>query len=77
MSKREGILFEDGYEKTKGKQYTTAPTIRQMQCQIKTDAPPPPSDLGPALVPSMREIEAIEPNGLRIVSTFSGWVAVK
>lgn len=29
-------------------------------------------DLGPALVPSMREIEAIPDNGLRIVSTFSG-----
>lgn len=35
-------------------------------------APPVLNDLGPALVPSMREIEAIEPNGLRIVSTFSG-----
>lgn len=28
--------------------------------------------MGPALVPSMREIEAIEPNGFRVVSTFSG-----
>ena len=28
--------------------------------------------MGPALVPSMREIESIEPNGLQIVSTFSG-----
>ena len=30
------------------------------------------TDIGPAIYPSMREIEAIEPNGLRIVSTFSG-----
>ena len=30
------------------------------------------TDIGPAIYPSMREIEAIAPNGLRVVSTFSG-----
>ena len=71
MKREEGILFEDGFSSTKGVKRTIAPTIRQAQCNIKTDAPPP-HDMGPALVPSMREIESIEPNGLQIVSTFSG-----
>ena len=33
---------------------------------------PTPDNIGPPIYPSMREIEALQPNGLRVVSTFSG-----
>jgi len=72
MNKDPGILFEDGYSSTDGKKYTVAPTIRQGQCQLKTDALLPPTELPKGMVPSMTEIEATPSCGLRMVSTFSG-----
>lgn len=58
--RRGDVLFDDGYAKNRS------------QKRLNTDIPMPPGDIGEPIYPSMRDIEAIEPNGLRVVSTFSG-----
>lgn len=65
-------MFDDGYAKNRERRLDVAPTIRVTQNWLHTDIPMPPEDIGKPIYPSMRDIEAIEPNGLRVVSTFSG-----
>lgn len=77
--KYRGIIWDEGYEGKRDQRVTVARIIRAHQNWVHTDAPPPPhpeassmTDLPGAYLPSMRDIEQIEPNGFRIVSTFSG-----
>ena len=53
--------------------HVVAPTIRQGQPNLKTNAEPPVEGMLPnPLVPTMVEINAMPDNGLRVVSTFTG-----